>query len=219
MSEFIIKSVLNEERYIYYDRLGKMSITNRLEKAARFPDAGKAWNVLTNQMPKKKRDGWKVISYEKPEALKKQEPVSNGGTQPQRFRVAIDTSIVNDEGFDWDKVKKNISESFSEIIAYKEKLSSKLSQIEAELCDCEHYCEFFRCDAAHGYKLYAMIRERRIKRRFIKDELRKANSILNMSYTDIANGGIENAFKEINEQAYEPRVLTELFSDAMQPIK
>lgn len=152
MSEFIIKSVSNEERYICYDRLGKMSITNKPEKAARFPDAGKAWNVLTNQMPKRKRDGWKVVSYEKSEVPKKQEALSKESSQTQRFRVAIDTSIVNDEGFDWDKVKKNISESFSEIIAYKNKLLSDLTQIEAELCDCEHYCEFFRCDAAHGYK-------------------------------------------------------------------
>lgn len=135
----------------------------------------------------------------------------------KRFRTDVyDTSPISDEEFDWEKVRQNITESFSEIIAYKEKLSSQLNHIEAELCDCEHACEFFKCDAAHGYKLYAMIRERRIKRRFLKDELWKANSVLGMSYSDIANGGIESAFKEIGEQTYEPRVLKELFSDALQ---
>lgn len=211
MSEFIIASVSDADKFIQYDKLGKMCITNRREKAARFSDSGKAWRVLTTQMSKKKRDGWKVIAYEvsPPQQVEKQADV-------QRFRANIDTTKVSDENFDWEKVKKNIAESFAEIIAYKSRLSAKLNQIEAELCDCEHACEFFKCDAAHGYKLYAMIRERRIKRRHYKDELWRANSVLEMSYTDIANGGIENVFKEIGEQTYEPRVLKELFSDALQ---
>lgn len=211
MSEFIIASVSDADKFIQYDKLGKMCITNRREKAARFSDSGKAWRVLTAQMSKKKRDGWKVIAYEvsPPQQAEKQADV-------QRFRANIDTTKVSDENFDWEKVKKNIAESFAEIIAYKSRLSAKLNQIEAELCDCEHACEFFKCDAAHGYKLYAMIRERRIKRRHYKDELWRANSVLEMSYTDIANGGIENVFKEIGEQTYEPRVLKELFSDTLQ---
>lgn len=211
MSEFIIASVSDADKFVQYDKLGKMCITNRREKAARFSDSGKAWRVLTTQMSKKKRDGWKVIAYEvsPPQQAEKQADV-------QRFRANIDTTKVSDENFDWEKVKKNIAESFAEIIAYKSRLSAKLNQIEAELCDCEHACEFFKCDAAHGYKLYAMIRERRIKRRHYKDELWRANSVLEMSYTDIANGGIENVFKEIGEQTYEPRVLKELFSDTLQ---
>lgn len=211
MSEFIIASVSDADKFIQYDKLGKMCITNRREKAAKFSDSGKAWRVLTTQMSKKKRDGWKVITYEV-----SPKPTNEKQADSQRFRANIDTAKVSDENFDWEKVKKNITESFAEIIAYKGRLSAKLNQIEAELCDCEHACEFFKCDAAHGYKLYAMIRERRIKRRHYKDELWRANSVLEMSYTDIANGGIESVFKEIGEQTYEPRVLKELFSDALQ---
>lgn len=213
MSEFIIASISDADKFIQYDKLGKMCITNRREKAARFSDSGKAWRILTTQMSKKKRDGWKVIAYES-ETSKNKEAVSNS---TPRFKANIDVSSLSDESFNWDNVKRNITESFSEIIAYKERLAVKLNRIEAELCDCEHACEFFKCDAAHGYKLYAMIRERRIKRRYYKDEIWRANAILNMNYSDIANGGIETAFNEINEQAYEPRVLKELFSDALQP--
>lgn len=217
MAEFIIASVSAQDRFICYESRGKMGITNKAEKAAKFQDAGKAWRILTTQMPKKKRDGWKVISYE-PKPIVKNEPKVEPNNQ-KRFRTDVyDTSPISDKEFDWEKVRQNITESFSEIIAYKDKLSSQLNHIEAELCDCEHACEFFKCDAAHGYKLYAMIRERRIKRRFLKDELWKANSVLGMSYSDIANGGIENVFKEIGEQTYEPRVLKELFSDALQTV-
>lgn len=96
-------------------------------------------------------------------------------------------------------------------------MSDRLNQVGAELCDCEHACEFFKYDVVRGYKLYAMIRERRIKRRHYKNELRRINSILEMSYFDIVSGGIETSFKEIDEQTYEPRVLTELFDDLSHP--
>lgn len=176
MSEFIIASISDADKFIQYDKLGKMCITNRREKAARFSDSGKAWRILTTQMSKKKRDGWKVIAYES-ETSKNKEAVSNSAP---RFKANIDVSSLSDESFNWDNVKHNITESFSEIIAYKERLAAKLNRIEAELCDCEHACEFFKCDAAHGYKLYAMIRERRIKRRYYKDEIWRANAIEDM---------------------------------------
>lgn len=178
MAEFIIASISSQDRFICYEGGGKMSITNKPEKAAKFPDAAKAWRILTTQMSKKKRDGWKVIAYEQKQQDNKKD-VKVEQTTKNRFRADVyDTSPISDEEFDWEKVRQNITESFSEIIKYKEKLSIKLNNIEAELCDCEHACEFFKCDAAHGYKLYAMIRERRIKRRFIKDELWKANAVL-----------------------------------------
>lgn len=207
MSEFIIASVSSyDERYICHDKLGKMSITNRKEKATKYSDAGKAWRILQTQMPKKRRDGWKVIALEVEEDKK----------EPQRYRANLDTSSISFENFDWDKVRHNITESFKEITEYRERLQEQLNKVEDELCDCEHACEFFKFDASSGYKLYRMIRERRIKRRFLKDELWKSKAVLGMSYTEIVNGGIESKFKEIDEQSYEPRVLKELFSENTQ---
>ena len=221
MSCFIIASVSSDQdRFICYDKLGKMSVTNRREKAAKFSNAGKAWRVIVTQMPKKKRDGWKVIPYDEEEkTTDKTKEVEDIEDTPKRFKATLDTSTLLEEEFDWDRVRQNITGSFADVIAYKEHLTSKLNQIEAELCDCEHACEFFKCDVVHGYKLYAMIRERRIKRRYYKDELWKVSSVLGMSYSDIANGSIDNAFKKIEEQSYEPRVLTELFSDKLQSQK
>lgn len=51
MAEFIIASVSAQDRFICYENRGKMGITNKAEKAAKFQDAGKAWRVLTTQMP------------------------------------------------------------------------------------------------------------------------------------------------------------------------
>lgn len=84
MSEFIIASISDADKFIQYDKLGKMCITNRREKAARFSDSGKAWRILTTQMSKKKRDGWKVIAYES-ETSKNKEAVSNSAP---RFKAS-----------------------------------------------------------------------------------------------------------------------------------
>lgn len=211
MSEFIISSISQEcEKYICHDRFGKLSVTTRKEKATKYQEAGKAWRVLQTQIPKKKRSGWKVI------AMEIDDSESKTTEAPKRFRAEIDIDSVTEEYFDWEKVRHNITESFQDIIAYKERLTAQLNKVEDELCDCEHACEFFKCDAAHGYKLYRMIRDRRIKRRYLKDELWKIKTVLSMSYTDIANGCIDDRFREIEEQSYEPRVLTELFIDTMK---
>lgn len=179
-----------------------------INRAAKFSDAAKAWRVITTQISKKRRDGWVVQSYETQDKSVKNDS--------KRIRVDMDTPEVFVDQFDWDTVIVNIKQSFYDIINYKEKLQSKLNRIEEELCDCDHACEFFKFDAAKGYKLYSMIRERRLKRRFLKNELWKARSVLEMSYSDIANGKIDNAFSEIEQQSYEPRVLKELFSDATE---
>lgn len=205
MSEFIIASNSNQDRFIQYDKLGKMCVTNRQENAARFPDSGKAWRIINTQMSKKMRDGWHVIAYENKQA-KKQD-------LSKRFKADIDTSSVLITPLNWEEINRSLSEIFTSIIIYREKLTSELNQIEAELCDCEHACEFFKYNAANGYKLYAMIHERRNKRRFLKDELKKATSLLNMSYSDIANGEINNIISEINNQTYAPRSLKYLFEE------
>lgn len=112
MSEFIIASVSDADRFIQYDKLGKMCITNRREKAARFSDSGKAWRVLTTQMSKKKRDGWKVVAYEVEPAKVEETPANT----TQRFRANIDTSAVSDEDFNWEKVRCKSDRFYSEVL-------------------------------------------------------------------------------------------------------
>lgn len=205
LAVFIISSISNEDnKFVVFDKLNKMSVTSNKNAATRFPSSDKAWQALQNRIPKKRRDCWKIISVT--------QEVSAEKTQ-KRFKAVLDTETVVGNSFDWNTNVNNIKNSFSNILSYKDRLAKELTNVEAELCDCEHACEFFKCDAAHGYKLYKMIRERRIKRRFIKDELWRINSILGLSYSDITSGGIEKAFGEIKEQTYEPRVLKELFDD------
>lgn len=208
MSGFIIAKTSESDRFFAYDKSKKLYITNKKEKAAWFPDAGKAWRVLNNQVPKKKRGEWTVTTYDTEEAIV-------CPSQDRRYKAIIDMSAIKEQGeVNWKDVSRELEKTYSTLISYGEKLTLKLSQVDAELCDLEHYCEFFKCNAADGYKIYAMIRERRISRRYYKDELRRVNTILSLNNREVASGKIKEVFKEIDEQTYVPRALKEMFTGA-----
>lgn len=113
--------------------------------------------------------------------------------------------------FDWQAFYENIEGTLEALRAYRTRLIEKLHLLDAELCDLFHACEFFQYDLYRGYKLYAMIRERRIWRRFCKNELQLTAKLLSMQPWEIVNGGMETAAAEVQQQYYIPRALPELF--------
>lgn len=94
----------------------------------------------------------------------------------------------------------------------KQELINSLTTIDRELSDIIHYIEFCNLNAAQGYSAYKMIRERRIKRRVIKNELSVINVILDKESLDHIEDKIEKTVNGLKNHVYEPRVLTELFN-------
>ena len=88
---------------------------------------------------------------------------------------------------------------------------SQLSKIDQELSDIDHYIEFVNLNAAQGYKAYRMIKDRRIIRRSIKNELDVLNIILGKKISETATDEIQKAIYGMDKRTYEPRVLNELF--------
>lgn len=166
-------------------------MTDRPEKAEKFPTATKAVNILNNQLSKKKRIGWTVEEV------------------PLRANLDI-SNIADIEGFNWNSINNAII-SFSKLNDYIKRLQVKLREVDSELCDCYHACEFFNFNAAKGYKLSKMIKDRRIYRRFLKDEIWKANIVLNLTTEQMTSDGVKLLFEEVENQTYKPRVLNELF--------
>lgn len=71
--------------------------------------------------------------------------------------------------------------------------------------------EFCNLNAAQGYKAYKMIKERRIKRRSIKNELAVLDIILNKKIGESVSNEIIQAVEKLDRRTYEPRVLKELY--------
>lgn len=93
----------------------------------------------------------------------------------------------------------------------KEELCKQLSNVDKELSDINHYIEFCNLNAAQGYKAYKMVKERRIKRRIIKNELVIVDIILEKNISDSMTEEIEKAIRNLDERTYTPRILSELF--------
>lgn len=99
----------------------------------------------------------------------------------------------------------------SDALHRKEELNQQLSNIDKEICDVLHYIEFCNLNAAQGYKAYKMIKERRIIRRSIKNELNVLNIILSKKISETATDEINKCVAGMDKRTYEPRVLKELF--------
>ena len=98
-----------------------------------------------------------------------------------------------------------------EALYRKDELTQQLRAVDQELSDIFHYIEFCNLNAAQGYKAYKMIKERRIKRRTIKNELEVVTAILNKKIGDGIENEISKIVDNLETRTYEPRILKELF--------
>ena len=196
----------NSGSYMCYDMNRKLSATSNIRKAATFEDSGKAYNILTHCYPKNQRTDWQVIEVPRETAKPGPEQAVRCSGMDADIRKSLKHQIK------WDEVSETLRQCYSDIFAYRAELQDALVRVESELCDCEHACEFFRFDAAKGYRLYRMIRSCRINRRFVKDELRRVNAVIETSAVDAASGCLQKTMRDIDTQVYTPRVLKELFN-------
>lgn len=111
----------------------------------------------------------------------------------------------------WLDKATDMSNIANEAINRKRKLCQELSLVDKELCDILHYIEFCNLNAAQGYKAYKMVKERRILRRKIKDEISILDSILDQKVLQTAKDTIQKTAEKMDKRTYEPRVLRELF--------
>lgn len=99
----------------------------------------------------------------------------------------------------------------NDICTYKKSLQQDLDNVTAEICDINHYIEFFNLDASKGFKIYKMLQQRLTRRRAIKDELEKIEIIFSSTVNDIISGRLNDRLNGLANRQYSPRVLTELF--------
>ncbi len=74
-----------------------------------------------------------------------------------------------------------------------------------------HYIEFTNLNAAQGYKAYKILKDRRVKRRSIKNELQVLGIILGKKISETATDEIMKCIEGLDNRQYAPRVLQELF--------
>ena len=200
MSQYVIT---DGSRWITKNRNGKYVPTTCEALADTFGNK-EANSVYNNNLSKALKSCFRVMKVDKPPELVKQITQENVNENTE--------TPSNSENIQYwiDKIS-DLNGLASEALHRKDNLLSQLSKIDQELSDIDHYIEFVNLNAAQGYKAYRMIKDRRIIRRSIKNELDVLNIILGKKISETATDEIQKAISGMDKRTYEPRVLNELF--------
>ena len=190
-------------RWIMRDRNKKYVPTSNEALADIFSNK-EANSVYQNNLSKALKSVFHVEKIDKPPALIKQ--ISHEEVKSNTETVSVAENIQY-----WVDKVSGLNGLAAEALHRKEELINQLSEVDKELCDINHYIEFCNLNAAQGYKAYKMIKDRRMKRRSIKNELDVLNMILGKKLSESVTNEITNAVLGMDKRIYEPRVLNELF--------
>lgn len=190
-------------RWVMRDRNNKYVPTSNEALADVFGNK-EANSVYQNNLSKTLKSVFHVEKIDKPPALIKQ--ISHEEVKSNTETVSVAENIQY-----WVDKVSGLNGLAAEALHRKEELINQLSEVDKELCDINHYIEFCNLNAAQGYKAYKMIKDRRVKRRSIKNELDVLNMILGKKLSESVTNEITNAVSGMDKRIYEPRVLKELF--------
>lgn len=195
--------ITNGTRWVMRDRNNKYVPTSNEALADVFGNK-EANSVYQNNLSKTLKSVFHVEKIDKPPALIKQ--ISHEEVKSNTETVSVAENIQY-----WVDKVSGLNGLAAEALHRKEELINQLSEVDKELCDINHYIEFCNLNAAQGYKAYKMIKDRRVKRRSIKNELDVLNMILGKKLSESVTNEITNAVSGMDKRIYEPRVLKELF--------
>ena len=126
--------------------------------------------------------------------------------------------VINNEyvPVDMENIKElicNLSDQFKTMKGNKDWLTDMESKVDQEISDILHYIEFFSFNACEGYKLAKGLKELRLKRRDIKNQLEAINIISHHTCNMLTDGKTNKALCNIENKQYTPRILKELFEE------
>jgi ferritin-like protein len=190
-------------RWIMKDRNGKYVPTS-CESFADIFSKKQAENIYKSSLTKALRGVFHVEKTSE-EVSAQVKPVTDKDIE-ETGKVMVSEDIKY-----WLDKATDMSNIANEAINRKRKLCQELSLVDKELCDILHYIEFCNLNAAQGYKAYKMVKERRILRRKIKDEISILDSILDQKVSQTTKNTTQKTAENMDKRTYEPRVLKELF--------
>ena len=161
-------------------------------------------NLYNNSLPKALKSVFHIQKIDTPPDNVKQ--ITQSEVENNTEKVMVAENIQK-----WIDKITDLNGLATDALHRKEELCEELSFVDRELSDINHYIEFCNLNAAQGWKAYKMIKERRIKRRSIKNEIQILNIILDKKISDTVTNEILESMSKMDKRTYEPRVMNELF--------
>ena len=201
MAQYVIT---DGTRWIMRDRHGRYVPTSCEALADVFSNK-QTTGIFQSNLSKALKSVFRVQKIDEPPKLIKQ--ISQETVQENTEKVSTAENVQR-----WIDKIEGLNGLATEALHRKDELVQQLSKVDQELSDVNHYIEFCNLNAAQGYKAYKMIKDRRIKRRSIKNELQVVDIILSKKICENATDEIQKAIAGMDQRTYEPRVLNELFN-------
>lgn len=194
--------------FIIENRLGgyitnvnnKYSVTGNIKKASVFSTKQKANNVRVN-LPKIIRKDDYIVKELSPEV---EDKMTDDKDYVITGHADRDDKVIN-------KVKEmlqEISTCEEDLLVKEDEYKTRLSEIDKELVDIDHWIEFYPVSAYDGYRMTKMRKDRLMERRKIKDSLSEISIVRSIN----GNETLKN-LKGIEDKKYKPRALTDIFRE------
>lgn len=106
---------------------------------------------------------------------------------------------------------KNFSDFIHTIQCQRETLVTGQRKAELEIEDIEHAAEFYNLDASHGYQLYKLLHDARVRRRKCKNAIAWIDFILEQRPERFVENDPSARIAGTRSRDYAPRALPELF--------
>lgn len=203
MDEYVIT---DGSRFIYKNHRGQYVPTSCEAMADKY-SYRQANGIRKNSLNRALKSAFYLEKYEPFTEEKQGVPV-----RENQFSLPEDDQSVRDGNIHyWIEKMSQLNGLRDEAMERQQQLKTQLKRINMEICDIEHYVEFYNLNACQGYKAYKMLKDRRIERRVVKDELFVLETILNKKISDSITEELDSVQNSIENRKYTPRYLSELF--------
>ena len=121
--------------------------------------------------------------------------------------------------YEFNDMLKQVNTFMTDLPRRIQQVKMEINYYQEELQDLEHYIEFTNLSASQGYKIAKEIKDVRMKRRELKNELeyleiiekRMKNALRHQDGISQVTDGISRTKERISTRTYTPRVRKDLF--------
>lgn len=200
LSQYVIT---DGTRFIYKNHSSKFVPTAN-EAMADIFTRRQAEAIYKNSLPKALKTIFYVKKYDISEKNVKQVSQDDLKNNTEKVMMADNIQIWLNKIDDMNGLVKDAKKR-------KEILEKQLHDLEDERLDIEHYIEFQNLNAAQGYKASRELKNCRVKRRTVKNELAVINIILDLQMKEIVSSEVYQKIEILDKRTYKPRIRTDLF--------
>lgn len=195
--------ITNGDYYIRKDdKTNKYVPVHSLKYALKFDSEMQAKAILKNSISKSVKQGYFVKTLEF---------ASTVLVNPEKQKELCSKSVEQANVEDFANQVKEIARVLSHAQTRKTELLSKLSDIDKQVVDIEHYIEFGKFNACQGFMAFKMLQNALRQRREYKNEIEMLSQVEECRLNVTAIATFASKISGIENKVYNPRVLSELF--------